>query len=122
MPPINWSNPPNSSAFTILGYPIANDPIYSSEFVWGKNLGENGEADLDQVMERPDLIGKSRAATSWIYPEGDGEVALDEICPITGLPLYSDPGSNDLIYGCMHTNMKPMISLGLIKQSTRNGH
>ncbi|AOW29623.1 RluA family pseudouridine synthase [Candida albicans L26] len=79
-----------------LGYPIANDPIYSSEFVWGKNLGENGEADLDQVMERLDLIGKSRAATSWIHPEGDGEVALDEICPITGLPLYSDPGSNDL--------------------------
>ena len=62
----------------------------------GVKFRENGEADLDQVMERLDLIGKSRAATSWIYPEGDGEVALDEICPITGLPLYSDPGSNDL--------------------------
>ena len=62
----------------------------------GVKFRENGEADLDQVMERLDLIGKSRAATSWIHPEGDGEVALDEICPITGLPLYSDPGSNDL--------------------------
>ncbi|EMG46328.1 RIB2 Bifunctional protein RIB2 [Candida maltosa Xu316] len=79
-----------------LGYPIANDPIYSSKFVWGENLGKNGEGDYDKVMERLDLIGKTEPATSWIHPVGDGEVQLDELCPITGLPLYSDPGTNDL--------------------------
>ncbi|RCK64980.1 Bifunctional protein RIB2 [Candida viswanathii] len=79
-----------------LGYPIANDPIYSSEFVWGENLGKNGEADLEKVKKNLDMIGKSKPATSWFHPEGDGEVLLDELCPITGLPLYSDPGPNDL--------------------------
>lgn len=79
-----------------IGHPIANDPMYSSQFIWGENLGKDGEADLEQVKQKLDLIGKSKPATSWFHPEGDGEVLLEEICPITGLPLYSDPGSNDL--------------------------
>ncbi|CAK9441793.1 uncharacterized protein LODBEIA_P56610 [Lodderomyces beijingensis] len=79
-----------------LGYPIANDPIYSSAQVWGENLGRNGEADLEQVQAKLDTIGKSRAASSWIHPEQDGEKLTHETCPHTGLPLYSDPGVNDL--------------------------
>ena len=60
----------------------------------GVKFGENGEADLDQVMERLDLM--VNLVQQLHGSPGDGEVALDEICPITGLPLYSDPGSNDL--------------------------
>ena len=79
-----------------IGYPIANDPIYSNGYVWGDNLGKNGEADLEQVQKRLDEMGKTRAASSWIHPQEDGEKLLDEICPHTGLQMYTEPGINDL--------------------------
>lgn len=79
-----------------IGYPIANDPIYSNEFVWGPNLGKNTEADFDTVMHNLDRIGKDKASSSWAHPQEDGEIMTDEICPISGLPIYSDPGPNDL--------------------------
>ncbi|EGW31977.1 DRAP deaminase [Spathaspora passalidarum NRRL Y-27907] len=79
-----------------IGYPIANDPMYSNQFVWGPNMGKNGEADFKQVMENLDRIGKDRGSSSWFHPEEDGEIITDQVCPISGLPIYSDPGPNDL--------------------------
>lgn len=79
-----------------IGHPIANDPIYSNTYVWGDELGKDGKANYDEVVSRLDTIGKTRAASSWIHPEEDGEILSNEICPHTGLPLYTDPGFNDL--------------------------
>ncbi|RLV95193.1 Bifunctional protein RIB2 [Spathaspora sp. JA1] len=79
-----------------IGYPIANDPMYSNQFVWGPNMGKNGEADFDQVIANLDRIGKDRGSSSWFHPEEDGEIITNEVCPISGLPIYSDPGPNDL--------------------------
>ncbi|ODV81625.1 DRAP deaminase [Suhomyces tanzawaensis NRRL Y-17324] len=79
-----------------LGHPIANDPIYSNEFVWGKSLGKNNEGNDEEIIQRLDKIGKDVAASSWIHPEGDGETLSDEICEVSGMPIYSDPGPNDL--------------------------
>lgn len=79
-----------------IGHPIANDPIYSNSFVWGENLGKNNEGDDEEVIARLDRIGKDRAASSWINPSESGEVLTGEICEVSGLPLYTDPGLNDL--------------------------
>jgi tRNA pseudouridine synthase 8/2,5-diamino-6-(5-phospho-D-ribitylamino)-pyrimidin-4(3H)-one deaminase len=79
-----------------IGYPIANDPIYSNVFVWGENLGKNNEGDDNDVIARLDRIGKDRAASSWIHPNEEGEVFTGEFCEVSGLPIYTDPGPNDL--------------------------
>ena len=79
-----------------LGYPIANDPIYLSEFIWGENLGKGNKGACEALIERLDQIGKSRATSSWFHPVADGEVLKDECCPECSAQLYSDPGPNDL--------------------------
>ncbi|KAG2734651.1 hypothetical protein G9P44_002657 [Scheffersomyces stipitis] len=79
-----------------LGHPIANDPIYSNKFVWGNNLGKDNEGDSNEIIKRLDRIGKDKAASSWAHPEEDGELITDEIDEISGMPVYSDPGPNDL--------------------------
>lgn len=79
-----------------IGHPIANDPIYSNEFVWGKNLGKGNEGESKEIIDRLDRFGKDKAAKSWMHPNEEGEVLTSEICEISGRPLYSDPGPNDL--------------------------
>ena len=79
-----------------LGFPIANDPIYSNTRVWGEDLGVGGKADLQEVMNNLDQIGKTESASSWFYPDSTGEVLLDEECEICETPMYTDPGPNDL--------------------------
>lgn len=79
-----------------IGFPIANDPIYSNVSVWGESLGINGEADYKDVVTKLHEIGKTRSATSWINPDEHGELLLDEKCEICSTDLYSDPGPNDL--------------------------
>ncbi|EGV63304.1 pseudouridine synthase [Yamadazyma tenuis ATCC 10573] len=79
-----------------LGHPIANDPIYSSEYVWGPNLGKNNEGNTDEIVSKLDGTGKDRAVSTWIHPEGDGEVMTGEKCTVCDSPLYTDPGFNDL--------------------------
>ncbi|EEQ38250.1 putative bifunctional RIB2 protein [Clavispora lusitaniae] len=80
-----------------IGHPIANDPIYSSEYVWGdSNLGKGNIGADEAIVARLDDIGKSRACSTWIHPQEDGEVLTDETCPDCGVQLYSDPGPNDL--------------------------
>lgn len=79
-----------------IGYPIANDPIYSNVSVWGESLGINGEADYTEVVKKLHEIGKDKSATSWINPHEHGELLLDSKCEICSTDLYSDPGPNDL--------------------------
>ncbi|KAM9902963.1 hypothetical protein OXX79_003656 [Metschnikowia pulcherrima] len=81
-----------------LGHPIANDPIYSSEFIWGSpelGKGNNGISDPG-IVSRLDTIGKTRACSTWIHPQEDGEVLGNDECPECNVPLYTDPGPNDL--------------------------
>ncbi|KAM9938241.1 hypothetical protein OXX80_002243 [Metschnikowia pulcherrima] len=81
-----------------LGHPIANDPIYSSEFIWGSpelGKGNNGISDPG-IISRLDTIGKTRACSTWIHPQEDGEVLGNDECPECNVPLYTDPGPNDL--------------------------
>lgn len=79
-----------------LGHPIANDPIYSSAFVWGDELGCKNNGSTPELIARLDRVGKDKACSTWIHPEEDGEVLTDESCPECEMPLYSDPGPNDL--------------------------
>lgn len=79
-----------------LGFPIANDPIYSNVSVWGESLGAKGEADHDKVMAKLHEIGKTKPASSWLYPDSQGEVLLNKQCEECGTELYSKPGANDL--------------------------
>lgn len=80
-----------------IGHPIANDPIYLSEYVWGSaDLGKGNNGASPEIIARLDQIGKSRACSTWIHPEEDGEVLLEQTCEVCDIPLYSDPGPNDL--------------------------
>lgn len=79
-----------------LGHAIANDPIYSNEFVWGEKLGENAEFDLQKVISHLDRIGKDKAVSTWIHPQEDGEVLSGIKCDMCQADLYTDPGPNDL--------------------------
>lgn len=79
-----------------IGHPIANDPIYSNSFVWGENLGKDNECPDDEVIARLDRIGKDMPASSWMNPSESGELLTGEICEVSGIPLYTDPGLNDL--------------------------
>ncbi|ANZ73685.1 BA75_01612T0 [Komagataella pastoris] len=85
-----------------IGYPIANDPVYSSPYVWGPTLGKGflhkkNPEYLQEVSERSEKIGKTKQSTSWYYPEESGELLLEEGCEVCGSEMYSDPGVNDLI-------------------------
>ncbi|CAK7896960.1 bifunctional protein Rib2p [[Candida] anglica] len=79
-----------------LGHPIANDPIYSSEYVWGPELGKNGAGDDVEIEAKLDSVGKTRSASTWIHKEADGEALAENQCEICGTDLYTDPGPNDL--------------------------
>lgn len=79
-----------------LGFPIANDPIYLSEYIWGKELGKESKEVGQDLIDRMDLIGKSRASSSWLHPSEDGEILSNESCTECETPFYSDPGPNDL--------------------------
>uniref|UniRef100_C7DTI5 DRAP deaminase n=1 Tax=[Candida] membranifaciens TaxID=45567 RepID=C7DTI5_9ASCO len=79
-----------------LGHPIANDPIYSNETVWGPSLGKNNEGDNDFIIAQLDRIGKDKAVSTWIHKQEDGEVLSGEKCSICNTDLYTDPGPNDL--------------------------
>lgn len=80
-----------------LGYPIANDPIYSNPHIWGPNLGKNREADYDRVIKELYEVGKTRPAQSWYYPNAQGESLGDEKCSLCKTDLYTDPNPEDLI-------------------------
>lgn len=79
-----------------LGYPIANDPIYSNVDVWGPALGKAGDANLEDVMKKLNEIGRTKSAESWYRPDSNGEILLGKKCPECETDLYTNPGPNDL--------------------------
>lgn len=85
-----------------LGYPIANDPIYSNLDVWGPELGANGSGDTEAIVNKLYEIGKSQVAQSWYYPTSSdsnhqqGEHLTGEQCEVCETDLYTDPGPNDM--------------------------
>ncbi|CAN6625422.1 bifunctional protein Rib2p [Trichomonascus vanleenenianus] len=89
-----------------LGYPIANDPIYSNVSVWGENLGKGGDGDTKEIAAKLDRIGKDKVAESWFFPVtqettshnhiDSGERLTGSKCDVCETDLYTDPGPNDL--------------------------
>lgn len=86
-----------------LGHPIANDPLYSNEWIWGPELGKGGAGDDTEIAGRLHSIGRTQPAGTWIHPcldanstSSDGEVLTGEKCEVCDTDLFSDPGSNDL--------------------------
>lgn len=79
-----------------MGHPIANDPIYSNEWVWGPKLGEGGAGNNDELIERLDQCGITRPFQTWLRPDEKGEILTKEVCPILGMPVYLEPGINDM--------------------------
>lgn len=80
-----------------LGYPIANDPIYSNPHIWGPELGKGKQSDYDDIIKELYEIGKSKAAQSWYFPNAKGETLKEEKCSVCKTDLYTDPDPNDLI-------------------------
>lgn len=51
-----------------IGYPIANDTIYSNEWVWGPSLGKDGNGDDIEIEQKLEQIGRTVPASSFINP------------------------------------------------------
>ena len=82
-----------------LGFPIANDPIYSNDRAWGPTLGRHATAqntDVEAVCAALDNVGKTEPARSLAFPESKGEMLSGAVCDECATPLYTDPGPNDL--------------------------
>jgi tRNA pseudouridine32 synthase len=107
-----------------LGHPIANDPIYANQRVWGPNLGKGRDSsdnhlrndtnindsliqnhpDDETLISRLELMGKTHVAEAVAYHDElvdayhsrKAERLNGEFCPICETPLYSDPGSHEL--------------------------
>lgn len=89
-----------------LGHPIANDPIYCNQRVFGQDLGrgdDNSEDDED-IMARLAKMGKSEVAEAVAYHDEmvdeynkrKAEKMSGEFCDVCDTPLYSDPGEHEL--------------------------
>ncbi|KIK25844.1 hypothetical protein PISMIDRAFT_96208 [Pisolithus microcarpus 441] len=98
-----------------LGYPIANDPIYSEERIWGPNLGKGGVDIIPSALVRLPTMEASEPAvdpdTGTLY------------CPECYLPLHPDPRPENLYIflhafkyttslGCFETEMPEWASEG----------
>lgn len=91
-----------------LGHPIANDPIYCNQRVWGTSLGAN-DADASQdtdedIITRLSKMGKSEVADAVAYHDEmvddynkkKSEKMSGELCEVCSTPLYTDPGEQEL--------------------------
>ena len=91
-----------------LGHPIANDPIYCNQRVWGANLGAN-DADASQhtdedIITRLSRMGKTEVADAIAfademvsdYNKKKAEKMSGETCEVCATPLYTDPGDHEL--------------------------
>jgi tRNA pseudouridine synthase 9 len=91
-----------------LGHPIANDPIYCNQRVWGTRLGAN-DADASQdtdedIITRLSRMGKSEVADAVAYHDEmvdeynkkKAEKMTGELCDVCQTPLYTDPGEQEL--------------------------
>ena len=89
-----------------LGHPIANDPIYCNQMVFGPDLGAGdtlGETDED-IITRLSRMGKDEVAEAVAYHDEmveeyekkKAEKMTGELCELCQTPLYSDPGVHEL--------------------------
>lgn len=89
-----------------LGHPIANDPIYCNQRVFGPSLGE-GDASSDRdedIISRLSRMGKNEVAEAMAYHDEmmeeynkkKAEKMTGGLCDICDTPLYSDPGLHEL--------------------------
>ena len=88
-----------------LGHPIANDPIYCNQRVFGPELaaGDSVSDDDTEIISRLSLMGKSEAADTVAYQEmveeyqeRKAEKMTGKLCEVCDTPLYSDPGPHEL--------------------------
>jgi tRNA pseudouridine32 synthase len=89
-----------------LGHPIANDPIYANQRVFGLNLGafDASPASDASIIEKLSLMGKSEIADAMAYHDemmeeynrAKAEKMTGELCEVCQTPLYSDPGPHEL--------------------------
>ena len=89
-----------------LGHPIANDPIYCNQRVFGPSLAQgDAESDHDEsIIARLSRMGKSEVAEAVAYHDEmvedynkrKAEKMNGELCEVCGTALYSDPGVHEL--------------------------
>lgn len=89
-----------------LGHPIANDPIYGNQRVFGPDLGyhdDSASADED-IISRLSRMGKDEVAEAVAYHKEisdeyqrrRAEKMSGERCDVCDTPLYSEPGAHEL--------------------------
>ncbi|KAI9869766.1 MAG: hypothetical protein M1830_005117 [Pleopsidium flavum] len=89
-----------------LGHPIANDPIYCNQRVFGPSLAQ-GDADSDNdesIIARLSRMGKSEVAEAVAYHDEmveeynkrKAEKMTGKLCEVCHTALYSDPGAHEL--------------------------
>lgn len=89
-----------------LGHPIANDPIYANQRVFGPSLGAASTSDSDDesILARLERMGKDEVAEAVAYHDEmvaayerrKAERMTGERCDVCGTELYSDPGEHEL--------------------------
>ena len=83
-----------------LGYPIANDPIYSNIQAWGEKLGKNGEYEkkLEDTVKILEGNGKTSTTQTWLSKGADieGEKFSGKYCDVCKTELYTDPSKEEL--------------------------
>lgn len=89
-----------------LGHPIANDPIYCNQRVFGPSLAQgDAESDNDEtIIARLSRMGKSEVAEAVAYHDEmveeynkrKAEKMTGEVCEVCQTALYSDPGVHEL--------------------------
>jgi tRNA pseudouridine synthase 9 len=88
-----------------LGHPIANDPIYCNQRVFGPSLAAfDSSSTLDEeIIAKLSKMGKEEAAEAVAYEEmmvdyekRKAEKMTGEKCEVCDTPLYSDPGEHEL--------------------------
>lgn len=89
-----------------LGHPIANDPIYCNQRVFGPDLaaGDALSDNDEDIISRLSKMGKSEVAEAMAYHDEmmeeynkkKAEKMTGHLCEVCDTPLYSDPGVHEL--------------------------
>ena len=89
-----------------LGHPIANDPIYCNQRVFGPGLamGDDRPDNDEDIISRLSKMGKSEVAEAMAYHDEmmeeynkkKAEKMTGQFCEVCDTPLYSDPGVHEL--------------------------
>lgn len=82
-----------------LGYPIANDPLYTKPDIWGESIGKGrrNSDDLKDVVEKMTKASPYEDG-EWNHPDNkDNEKAKSMVaCPECSVLSLPDPAPDDL--------------------------